>query len=312
MKRGLFSVILCFALLASAIVGALGASVLYVSADSPSSSGDLYLDDLYDILLDQYPEKQYQLDTMFDFMDSVFDDSRYVISVLNQGNNYSISVFYNYQNSEFYSYTYGGYSGMSPQFNGSYDQAKMTLRYWLMFTDTQSDIVSFNTNDKTYTWSPFDWSNSSRYDFNTPFPSTYFFNVSGLKVFCSKSLSQGNGSTWSSSQNLFKGSSIPPILDFSLKSFWLGERRYLTISDQSFVRNLDPDKMNDTWYLFNNEDVDYELFDYRILKYENITLIPGGDSFITGLTNVSPLGVYAYDITDLQYKTIQFHATKDQ
>lgn len=96
-----------------------------------------------------------------------------------------------------------------------------------------------------------------------------------------------------------------PVFPFYLKAFTLGERKYITITDQTLIRDLDPDKEDYILYLFNNEDEDDEIFDFRNIYWDDITLIPGGENFVSGLTNVSPLGVYAYDITDLWWTEIQ-------
>ena len=68
MKQRLIKLIsgfLCFALIASAVVGALGASVIPVFADSPDQTDDIGVEDIRDQLLYDYPEYHSFIDDFF-------------------------------------------------------------------------------------------------------------------------------------------------------------------------------------------------------------------------------------------------------
>lgn len=145
---------------------------------------------------------------------------------------------------------------------------------------------------------------------NSPWvaPTTLNFQRSDFKFYFSHDIEDPRGSVVYF-ENIFDGEDPNASIDFDIKSFWLGERRYLTITDQQIVIDSDQDK---EFYVFEiGDSLDSErnriLLSYAASSNSRgVTLIPGGSSFVTGLTNVSPAGVYAWDITDLDWSVISY------
>ena len=116
--------------------------------------------------------------------------------------------------------------------------------------------------------------------------------------------------SWSTDQviytpNLYEewGPPDPPVPEpFDLIRFQLGTRTYLTTSDQSMIRSLDPDQDDYSLifgFMLNEQDT------LDIVYYKDLVLLNNAQYMISDtLTNLSPLGVYAYDITDCKYDSI--------
>ena len=100
-----------------------------------------------------------------------------------------------------------------------------------------------------------------------------------------------------------------PMVEFDIKVFWLGERKYITTVNQSIVIQSDPDKM---FYVFEMGDSIETGHERVLLSYNSssnsrgLTLLPNGESFVSGLINVSPQGVYAWDISDIEWSSIYY------
>lgn len=313
----ILATVLCLTLIASAVVGALSVSVLPAKADEFPVSG--YLDDLFAAAFQDVPENnRVTLEYYQSLFDECFDDYLIVVihdTVLNGWyfaaydgtdgadpvrwclNNGSYSPYYTtliakYSNNGYYTTSCNFIGGCKFQGSSWFSHGGDSMNY-----DKLSQVVHWN----------------SGWEYLTPNP--LYVNMSGYECYSNRDLYKWNNDDPSDSRfmvaNLNPGSDIPPTIEIYLKAFWLGERRYLTLTDQALVRGLDPDKDNSTWYFFNNEDLDYDLYDWRIVTWDNILLIPGGESFVSGLTNVSPLGVYAYDITDLWWAEIDSSYLED-
>lgn len=104
------------------------------------------------------------------------------------------------------------------------------------------------------------------------------------------------------SPNLYEewGPPDPPVVQyFDLIRFQLGSRTYLTTSDQAMIRSINPDTDGYFFYLgymLNEEDT------LLTVKYSDLQVIKGAEYMISEqLVNISPIGVYCYDITDLEY-----------
>lgn len=313
MKRGI-SFVLVVTLIASVLAGAL--SVSSVSAKSYEDSGTLNWDNIYDTLKDHSGVNQSELRAFVDFctpfVPDIEENQNYVMFAIheltydywvislfdfvsNTGNLYSNWRSSNSSSGVGTSITYNGDSGTfhllaNLVINGS------GFHCFYNLNTTYSSLM----NNRSFYFGGYSPSSDGG---NPCYPTRFDVQTVDRDVFSSKSILQGSDN-YSGVKNIV--ATVPQtVFPYDLKSFTLGERRYLTITDQSYIRNIDPEKLDYTWFLFNNEEEDYYLFDYRILTWDNITLIPGGDSFITGLTNVSSLGVYAYDITDLWWSEIQ-------
>lgn len=91
----------------------------------------------------------------------------------------------------------------------------------------------------------------------------------------------------------------PDVQYFDLIRFQLGSRTYLTTSDQAMIRSINPDTEGYFFYLgymFNDEDT------LLTVNYSDLQVIKGAEYMISDqLENISPVGVYCYDITDLVY-----------
>lgn len=92
-------------------------------------------------------------------------------------------------------------------------------------------------------------------------------------------------------RNLFKEDWVS---DMELVTFMLGERRYLTIKDQSLVRQIDPDLYGYEWLVAIGSDDASQHW----ISFVDISLLPNASQFINAqLQNISPLGIYALDVT---------------
>ena len=122
-------------------------------------------------------------------------------------------------------------------------------------------------------------------------------------TWCNHIVEASNNNVPLQSLNLQWDSLIPPIIEYELVLFWLGERRYLTIKDQSLIRELNGGGQME--YVLVIESPFDDLGDFELLSYQysNLTRLQ-----YTGvenrLENISPSGVYAIDITDLNWTEI--------
>lgn len=318
MKRGT-SLLLVVTLMASVIAGAL--SVSHVSAKTLENSGTLYWDSLYDTLKDHQYVIQSDLRNFIDYCSpyiaDIEENQNYVLFGIHETvydcwvfslfkfNSNTGTLYSNYRSSGSLS-GIGYNNAVAPADWGSFTvMANMVINpygFWSYTASNPSGLASIGYlgQNRNFYFSAY----NGGYDSpgKVCYANRYDCNTAERDVFSSKDISQGSDN-WSGLKNIV---AVSPSTEFhyDIKSFTLGERRYLTITDQAIIRDIDPDKMDYEWYILNGEDYDSDLFDYRMITWENIVLVPGGENFLTGLTNVSPLGVYAYDITDLTWRVI--------
>ena len=133
------------------------------------------------------------------------------------------------------------------------------------------------------------------YDSYCFYPSPYVWNA-GFDCYCSTSLFVGrqynNSSSYSFTANI---SSQPLIQDFNLAKFKLGDREYITITDQIWLSRMNPETMGYFWSFGGVNDGDS-----LVISYSDLTVIPNGQLFLNiNFQNAPEYGIYAYDITDL-------------
>lgn len=118
-------------------------------------------------------------------------------------------------------------------------------------------------------------------------------------VYCSEDVYSQDGQSIVCAANLIESTTPPrpPLKYFDLVYFKLGDRSYITTSDQDVIRSTNPETTGYDFYfgILYEDDSDT----LGLVDYSKLTVIKGAEYWISDhLENVSPLGVYALDITD--------------
>lgn len=313
MKQRFLSGFIIVALMASVIAGAMGVSLRSAKADNVAESGDKYFNEVISAVSSLGVFTQAQLDGFFGyvapFVRDIEENSQYMVCVCHDEgtNHWAIQLFS--CATIIYSYTVnaGGtyYWGLSSA-NGAPGSTKFRCKASLFTNGSNVNWIAWNLNISVSDY----LSRNKIIDFDTVpgyqyvdwygYPDSKNFTVSGRKFWVSHPVAAGNG-TWSCSRNLFYGD--VPIVSYQIKAFTLGERTYLTTLDQSLIRQLNPDLLDWKWGVYGYDENDEVL--NLIFEYEHLSLIENGDDFISGtFTNVSPLGIYAVDISQYNFKEI--------
>lgn len=309
MKQRFLSIFTVVALMASVIAGAMGVSLNHAKADPQS----YYLDDIKNLIVSQTGSSA-SIDSFFaaanNYIDmGVVNNLQYFVMGLYDPNTsgWMISIYSSptQYGTNWYSYALNNINGINRDPSNSYDRGSVTCIDNLMvlgsdynfrvtgtFTMHFSGAHRFNTTT-------FNGSNGWR----QPCPSSYNTDA-GYTIFSSVDIIPGSG-TWGMGKNLFGGSAPPTIYTFELMVFFLGEKKYLTITDQQHMYQMEEDKDDSALFISSlNPDLDMNA-DLIGLSDENQILIPAPFS-LNGLTNVSPMGIYAFDITNLNWESIEF------
>ena len=287
MKHG--SRIIAFVLIFCMMAGVLCApAVPRAKADAVDA---IYSDDLRDYFLELHPRMEQNINRFFDMLDTALDpDNNYYACALYNGTDYLICIYTsgNLSMKTWYSFSTNNYSGISRQ---PYNQNINVSRVAYLFFESGNLLLDFtSTNVGLIGPIAFDFSNPY-YSLNySAYPSSY--NLNAYHVYTSRDISFGSGD-FTMTQNFFTGSAPPVIEDFTLFDFWLGDRHYISITDQFWLSRMDPEKMGYLWSI----SAPYE-GGTSIFAYDDIVLIPGGQNFINGtFVNVPDGGIYAVDIT---------------
>lgn len=302
MKQRLLAYLLVITVTASAIVGALAVSLHIAKADN--QTGEVYLDQIEEVLLHYEPDNVSEVESFFDLCNeklSIVDTDYFVFAMEDYDSNGWMVTLYQFPPNVprvWYSYSSGNLSGVSTQSNPGSNPYNSAVVVASLMSIGSSMNVRYPSNislqfSRAHTFT------STILNGNTGWrcacPTIYNFNVSGRLVYSSIDISSGNGS-WSMSKNLFPGAVPSPQFDFEIIAFWLGTRRYLTIVDQSLIRGLYGSGTYD--YIF---EVTYQAEDQTELTatylYDDVVLIQYPGDIGYELENVSPAGVYAIDIT---------------
>ena len=120
MGKRFVAIIMTISLCVTTVVGALRLSLRFVNAATPSESGVLYLNDLYDEIWNTGKFTSTQLDNFWNYITPKINDSSWLIYVLHQLNTdfWDIQVFQLETNSV-YSYSDGFGNGISLNSNGT-------------------------------------------------------------------------------------------------------------------------------------------------------------------------------------------------
>ena len=303
-KHRLLSFLLCVTVMASTIAGAMIVSFDFAKA---AVSDELYFDDLYSILDNLNIVPHSDLVSFLDYVDLYLDsdddtnDNKFVV-IENSGSNWIICVwaFKSTLSAPFTIYSKGGSnSGIKYSYTGTDPNpySVFTLLHRLYIHDGSYSLTyNINSNKSCARSSEFSWPNNND---SWVFPSSYELNSSSNRLFINKSVVSGFTNGWTVSANLYQGSSVPPIIDFSFFKFNLGDRWFLTTNDQSWVNGMSQeDEYYNVWELnfFRSDGT----FDDRYIESPAMVRLSYAQNFMTQtLTNVSSSGVLAYDITEL-------------
>lgn len=307
--RKLLSGFLCIALIASAFVGALSASVLPASADPVYDYGDGYLDDLFAAARLDCPS------TYLSSFDSIAQQIR---------DNFAYWLVTIICEPESHNWYFACYEA----------QTNKTVRYWSYFDS--SWILFYARYDQDY----YDHNFYSRYGFkisggstfvaetngiglgNTNFnttdvwvssgwtwcvPKPFDFNVTGRQVYSNTNLRAYNGGSWRPDEsyevflywNLVTGSAPPSYFDFEITYFNLGSRSYISILNQEYMRHMQDDYYGYFWTVdYYSSNID-DSGGYFSIYYDDLTSVPYANFFINDIfTNVSSDGnILCFDVT---------------
>lgn len=294
MKHG--SRIIAFGLILCMMAGVLCALAVPRAKANPGDKTDLYAEDLREYFLELKPNQAAQTNQFFNLLDTALnpDNNYYVCALFNDGD-WLISIYSsgNLSMSTWYSYNQGSnWNGISRQ---PYSQNINAVKYAYLFYD--------GTLSYSFSQTQIGLTGPIAFDFNNPytslnynaFPNTY--NLALYNVFTSRDIGSGSAG-FTMTRNFFAGERPPEYIQFTMQSFKLGERWFLTINEQDAFSYLPGiDEYFGVWYVNFSWDTEPDSNGYPIL-WENIICIPNGEYFIQGLSNVAAVGVYAYDITE--------------
>lgn len=298
--RRILAYTLILTLIASVIAGAMGVSIQVANADTPSSTY-AYIGDFIAACKDMDFIKNNasylaQVESYENYVNSNFNSEFFV--AIKQGNNYCFASYYNQDASHRFALW------SSQTLFGAANQAYYYRTSYLMVSgDNNICALSLSTSSRLNQESgALNFTSSSIQ--TSCCPNKANFDISGREVYFNQNVYSQYGATKVYDYNLLEGSSAPVIFDFDLYTFWLGSRLYLTISDQLIIRELYGNELME-YVLFctydnesNSEDFitkAYTFLDCALLQYTGIE---------SNLSNVSPNGVYAIDITEIGYNRI--------
>lgn len=288
--------IIAFCLILCMMAGVLCTLAVPRAMASPSGNEDLYSDELRDFFLELKPNQETQINQFFNLLDTALnpDNNYYVCALFNDGD-WLISIYSsgNLSMSAWYSYNQGSnWNGISRL---PYSQNINAVRYAYLFYD---GTLSFN-----FSQTQVGLTGPIAFDFNNPytslnynaFPNTY--NLAAYDVYTSRDIGSGSAG-FTMARNFFAGERPPEYIEFTMQSFKLGERWYLTINEQDAFSYLPGiDEYFGVWFVNFSWDTEPESNGYPIF-WEDLVCIPNGQYFVQGLSNVATEGVYAYEITE--------------
>lgn len=297
----MLSILLSVALIASACVGALSASVLPAKASDPVIG---YFDDLMEqarnycpaASLSQFDNVVQQIHDNFDSWLVVViyrptDNSWYVASYV-QDTSKQLN-FWGWRNTYYYYFypTYLNDPSYTHSFWSRYGFKIVNGRIWF---EPYNSALGNQTFDNDAFW------NSGGWSWSAPTPDD--INESSRSCYTNIDLHAYNGTSEPVFlyANLVNGSYVPPVIDFHWFKFQLGQRWYITTYDQSLV-NMMVEIEDSFWAMTIDVRDDLGILtDHFTIWPDMMQRLPGAENFISqNLTNVSASGVYAYDITDL-------------
>lgn len=286
----------------------------FVKADTiePTNTYEGWLSDLLELAREDCPTNQLtefdykagQLENYFSssliiVMHHVSSQTWYFVAYTPKTNNRTLRFWYTYSlynklqpryNQDYYDYNFYCYCGFKIYNGGGYS---------ILSSGTSSGLGNTTFNGQT-------WYVSSEWTWN--YPNATDMNTQNIEVYSNQSIRLNNGGEWNQDSsfdiyveaNLFEGHYIPPILDFDIFKFNLGDRWYITSTDQDFVLELMPGGAYDYYWTFSKIDSEGESLGNLILSHTDMQFVPFAQDFISvTVTNIHENGIYAYDITDM-------------
>lgn len=317
-SRILATVLSC-ALIASALVGALSASVLPAEA---AYGVEKYTGDFYETIL-SYGVVDSGLESWFDWLAGVSDYSNgnrdKFVCAFESDTFIQISVYISPSTFELYSRQYvnsnDNYNGIGWNQSDWYETAcTFAVLGNLRFNKT-NNYLSYGHNDgysqnqtvtcmlrnETYSFVDTYWFNKS--STNMAYPCRDVILDQNILVFCNRQIYSGADSSFgfSYSPNLVPGNAPVIVQEYHWFKFNLGDRWYITTYDQSLMSMLEPgDSTFWVWSMYASTLSDPENAVPIFIWWPDVQYLSYAENFISeNLINVSSSGVLAYDITDL-------------
>lgn len=294
MKQRYLSIFLSITLMASVITGALSVSVSTVKADDPSGY-TLYWEDFKDEMLQLALPTSYlsSMIAVLNEVDSYWDNPNFNIWIMRDPDgNLSLVGMLRTNGTGIY-----GSGWTNPQ------EYQLTSGSYPSYYSVKASFCYYNGNFRwcgTYNQSFIPSARRSIIDLGTQgtyanfYCSPFEFNASGWKCYSLRSMNSGNANGYTMPANIVEGSAPPDYLEYNVVTFYLGERLYFTFKEQDIFREIEPDHLDYTLVVEHDS-----LEDPILYTWDNVTLLPNAQNFLDiGLSDVSPAGVYAIDITN--------------
>lgn len=303
--KTLISCFLAVTLMASVIAGAISVSVLHAKADDPADYGTGYFLNMasearsvLEVL--NLPSYLSYFDEMVEYCENNWDSKLVVVLHTLDTDNYIFCV-YSWRTDLIFDYWSCNptYMDMRCFYVGQYNKF-FYCDYAFKLTDsTAQKLNNFHVQIDLASGDPANFSYTNNYMYY--FPSYQILGYQDVVGYSNMLLRNYNGGNVTDyfAANLVLEAPAPPVIQFDLVKFKLGERSYLTTRDQNIIFNTQPLDDDYLWWIVYFENEDESEFDHLILEYKDLTLIPGADSWLNvGLQNVHSQGVLALDITD--------------
>ena len=296
MKQRCLSIFLSITLMASVIAGAISVSFSFVKADAPGSYDPLVWSDFWELAVDHAKTSSdlQILNSISNDVISYKDNSLFNIVVINYGTKYAAFGFVIPNDAA--GFLIRSWSNGSIQGGGvyqNYNNQYVRALFYICFDDNSTgyiQLLSMNTQVTIGRRSEAFGFSVNQY--SVCWPTKFEQQGSGYKVYNLRSINP-----WDTVNAAASPANIlweRPVQSFTLCDFWLGERHYLSITDQFWLSRMDPEKMGYGWGLFTAGILN-EAYDYG-----DVISIPGATNFIDIQFTNTPLdgSIYAVDITD--------------
>lgn len=145
------------------------------------------------------------------------------------------------------------------------------------------DLSSSSINPATLYCTPFEWSQA------------------GWKCYSLHGLSQGNTAGYSMPANILAGSDVPPVEEFNLLTFYMGQQLFITSSLQHLLSQMDPEKMDTVLTVgftkIEGLEVVTQYFDF---SYTSLIQIEYPGDVVNSINDTIPdFGIYAINISGI-------------
>ena len=304
--KTLLSCFLTVTLMASVITGAISVSVLHAKADDPADYGTGYFLDMASearTVLEglSLPSYLSYFDEMVEYCENNWDSKLVVVLHTLDTDNYIFCV-YSWRTDLTFEYWSCNptYMDMRCFYVGQYNRYFYCDYAFKLTSSTAEKLSNFHVQIDYASGNPanFNYTNNFFYYFPS-YQILGYQDVVGYSNMLLRNYNGGNVTNYFTA-NLELEAPAPPVIQFDLVKFKLGERTYLTTRDQNIIFNTQPLDDDYLWWYVGFMQEDGSDFLDLILEYRDLTLIPGASAWLNvGLQNIHSQGVLAYDITDL-------------